>query len=258
METNDRALKAIALIPARAGSQRVKDKNIRVLGEHPLIAYTIAAARLSSVFSDIIVSTDSDLYAEIASYYGAEVPFQRPSSMAGEISPDIEWVRFTLEVLRDMGREYDCFSILRPTSPFRMPETIQRAWKEFISTERIDSLRAVEPCGQHPGKMWVINNSRMTPLFPFSINNTPWHSNPYQILPEIYVQNASLEIAYTSVVFKQGNISGTVIQPFLTSNHEGFDINKEDDWRVAEILINEHTVSLPPISIAPYSKFEER
>jgi N-acylneuraminate cytidylyltransferase len=76
----------VALIPARAGSKRVPDKNIRPLAGHPVIAYTIAAALESGVFADVIISTDSEHYAEIAQYYGAEVPFLRPPELAGDVS----------------------------------------------------------------------------------------------------------------------------------------------------------------------------
>ena len=117
----------VALIPARSGSKRVPDKNIRPLAGHPLIAYTIAAALGSGIFNDVMVSTDSEHYAEIAKYYGAQVPFLRPVELAGDQSPDFEWLQYTLSRLRETGRSYDCFSILRPTSPFRMPATIQRA-----------------------------------------------------------------------------------------------------------------------------------
>src|SRR5688572_29509752 len=105
----------VALVPARAGSKRVKSKNIRLLGAHPLIAYTIAAARASAVFSAIVVSTDSPLIAQVARHYGAEVPFLRPPALAGETSPDIEWVRHALRELAEFGRRYEAFSILRPT-----------------------------------------------------------------------------------------------------------------------------------------------
>ena len=106
----------VGLIPARAGSKRVPHKNIRLLAGHPVIAYTIAAALESKVFSDVIVSTDSKQYAEIARYYDAEVPFLRPPELAGDVSPDIEWLEYTLRRLQEDGRKYDCFSILRPSS----------------------------------------------------------------------------------------------------------------------------------------------
>ena len=117
----------VALIPARSGSKRVQDKNIRPLAGHPLIAYTIMAARASRVFDAVIVSTDSEAYAQIARKYGAEIPFLRPAEIAGDLSPDIEWVEYTLKKLQSEGREFDVFSILRPTSPFRLPRT----WNGF-------------------------------------------------------------------------------------------------------------------------------
>jgi len=121
----------VALIPARAGSKRVPSKNTRMLGGHPLIAYTLAAARSSGVFDAVIVSTDSEETAAIARRYGGEVPFLRPAEMAGDTAPDIDWIAYTLKRLQDDGRSWDCFSILRPTSPFRQPETIRRACRKW-------------------------------------------------------------------------------------------------------------------------------
>ncbi|HET9383893.1 MAG TPA: acylneuraminate cytidylyltransferase family protein, partial [Gemmatimonadales bacterium] len=187
----------IGLVPARAGSKRVANKNIRVLGKHPLIAYTIAAARASGVFSAVLVSTDSPLIGETARHYGAEVPFLRPAELATEHSADIEWLEYTISRLRQAGRTFDAFSILRPTSPFRKPDTIRRAWREFLSRPQADSIRAVEKCAQHPYKMWLVEGERMQPFVKQAPEDggPPWHSRPYQALPRVYVQNASLEIA---------------------------------------------------------------
>jgi N-acylneuraminate cytidylyltransferase len=243
----------VALIPARAGSKRVPDKNIRILGGHPVIAYTIAAALESKTFSDVIVSTDSEQYAEIARYYGAKVPFLRPPELAGDVSPDIEWLEYTLKKLEQDGCKYDCFSILRPTSPFRLPETIQRAWRTFLAEKGVDSLRAVEKCQQHPGKMWVVRGKRMMPLLPLSPPEQPWHSSQYQSLPEVYVQNASLEIAWPRVVAEQRTIAGTVMMPFLTEEYEGFDVNNSYDWDLAEYLVTNGDVQLPAVKKIPYA-----
>jgi CMP-N-acetylneuraminic acid synthetase len=242
----------VALIPARAGSKRVPDKNIRRLAGHPIMAYTIAAALESAVFSDVIVSTDSEQYAEIARYYGAEVPFMRPLELAGDISPDIEWLEYTLKKLEEGGRKFACFSILRPTNPFRLPGTIQRAWQAFLAEDGVDSLRAVEKCQQHPGKMWVVRGNRMMPLLPLSPPDQPWHSSQYQSLPEVYVQNASLEIAWTRVVLEERTIAGTVFMPFLTEGYEGFDINNPHDWILAEQLVANGNAPLPIIPKNPY------
>jgi CMP-N,N'-diacetyllegionaminic acid synthase len=237
----------IALIPARSGSKRVPDKNIRPLAGHPLIAYSICAALRSGVFAAVVVSTDSEAYARIAREYGAETPFMRPAELSGDTSPDIEWVEYTLKRLAEQGRHYDCFSILRPTSPFRLPETIQRAWTEFCAEEGVDSLRAVEKCGQHPGKMWVIRGRRMLPLLPFGPAEQPWHSSQYPSLPLVHVQNASLEIAWSRVVFAGRTIAGNVLMPFLTRDEEGFDVNQPYDWALAEQMVASGADRLPSV-----------
>jgi N-acylneuraminate cytidylyltransferase len=206
----------------------------------------------SQVFSAVIVSTDSQLYGDIAGHYGAEVPHLRPSELAGDLSPDIEWVEYTLRRLQENGRDYDCFSILRPTSPFRLPETIKRAWQAFLAGEGTDSLRAVEKCKQHPGKMWVVRGNRMVPLLPLTPSEQPWHSSQYQSLPEVYAQNASLEIAWSRVIFEGRTIAGNVLMPFFTKDYEGFDLNSAYDWNLAEHLIDSGQAGLPSIPQSPY------
>jgi CMP-N,N'-diacetyllegionaminic acid synthase len=245
----------VALIPARHGSKRVPGKNVRVLGGHPLLAYTIAPALESGIFDSVIVSTDSEEVAAVARHYGAEVPFLRPASMASDTSPDIEWLHHTLRTLGQRGRAWEAFCLLRPTSPFRTAETIRRAWQRFSTQDGVHSLRAVEKCAQHPGKMWIVRGDRMLPLLPFGTAERPWHSTPYQALPEVYVQNASLEIAWTDVVLRQGSIAGSVIVPFLTEESEGFDINDPRDWALAESLVSDGTARLPHV---PHPAFSTR
>jgi CMP-N,N'-diacetyllegionaminic acid synthase len=247
----------VGLIPARAGSNRISHKNVRTLNGHPMIAYSIVSAIKSHIFSSIIVSTDSPEYADIARYYGAEVPFLRPETYSGKLSPDIEWIDFTLGELEKVGKSFDCFAILRPTSPFRLPETIQRAWHQFANSSDIDSLRAVEKCTQHPAKMWVIRGGLLSPILPYSSNGTPWHSTPYQDLPEVFSQNASLEIAWTRVVTQEHTIAGERIIPFITREYEGFDINVPEDWFTAEYLISNRLAKLVEMELPPYQKNTE-
>jgi CMP-N-acetylneuraminic acid synthetase len=238
----------VALIPARAGSRRVPNKNVRSLAGHPLLAYTIAAALDSGVFGDVIVSTDSNQIADLARGYGAEVPFLRPADLAGDTSVDIDWVRHILTSLADEGRHWDCYAILRPTSPFRRPETIRRAWAEFVIDGSADSLRAVQPCREHPAKMWTIDGARMHPVMANPDRaGTPWHSMPYQALPPIHVQNASLEIARCDVPLRLGSIAGEHIMPFFTRDLEGVDINTAEDWLLAELHASEHPDALPAV-----------
>jgi CMP-N,N'-diacetyllegionaminic acid synthase len=239
----------VALIPARQSSKRVPGKNVRVLRGHPMLAYTIAPAIESGVFDAVIVSTDSEETAAVARHYGAEVPFLRPAAFATDTSPDIEWVEYTLRELGKRGRSWDAFSLLRPTSPFRSPDTIRRAWRQFTSEQGVDSLRAVELCTQHPAKMWVVEGNRMRPLLEQPEPGTqPWHSTPYQALPRVYVQNASLEIAWTPIALEKRTIAGDVLIPFITEGYEGFDINDPHDWIVAERLLEDGAAMLPRVA----------
>ena len=234
----------IALIPARAGSQRIPNKNIRELNGHPLLAYTIAAARESGVFDHILLMTDSLEYATIATKYGAEA---YPRAVSNDLEPDYAWVSHS-PLMDD-----DCFAILRPTSPFRTADTIRRAWQQWCEMgDRFDSLRAVELCKQHPGKMWVHRqNGQIDPLITHwpDIDGQPPHSRPYQSLPNVHVQNASLEIAWTRVLKEHGNISGKRVMGFVTKGYEGFDLNTEDDWRMAELLIERGLATLPEVKV---------
>ena len=239
------SLKTVAFIPARSGSTRIPNKNIRLLDGVPLLAYSINAALDSKIFDSVICATDSEEYADIAVQYGADVPFLRPSKISGSEDPDISWVKFMLETLRTHNKTYDIFAILRPTSPFRQASTIIRAYNKFTSAKKVDSIRAVQPCSEHPGKMWVLNNDNMQPLLPYDIKGVPWHSNQKSALPEIFIQNASLEMAWAEVVTDKKSISGSVILPFITDDFEGFDINEESDWILAEHHIKEGNVKLP-------------
>lgn len=243
----------VALIPARAGSQRVPHKNIRLLQHHPLLAYSICAARQSGVFSAIVLCTDSEHYAEIGRHYGAEVPFLRSLEISTATSPDIDWVEMALCRLAAGGHDFAAFSILRPTSPFRKAKTICRAWGAFLAAgNSIDSLRAVEKCTQHPGKMWIVRNERMHPLLPMAPQTQPFHSTQFAALPEVYVQNASLEIAWSRVVHRGRTIAGETLLAFMTQNDEGIDINTDDDWWYANYALDTGRAHLPEIDRDPY------
>jgi N-acylneuraminate cytidylyltransferase len=230
----------------------VPNKNIKLLGGHPMLAYTVRAAIDSGVFDAVICATDSEQYADIARHYGADVPFLRPAAISGDKSPDVEWVVWILDALKQQGRDYEIFSILRPTSPFRLPETIRRAWDAFIDDPGTDSLRAIEKCKQHPGKMWVIRGRHMLPVMPFTIGATPWHSSQYAALPEIYAQDASLEIGWSRIALQQNSIAGEVIIPFISKGLEGFDINEPEDWLLAEHYLAQSEARLPAVSHPPY------
>jgi CMP-N,N'-diacetyllegionaminic acid synthase len=241
---------AIALIPARSGSLRVIGKNIRPLAGHPLIAYAIAVARQSGVFQRVLVSTNCSKTAEIARYYGADVPFLRPAEYATSVSPDIEWITYTLS---KMLERYDLFGIIRATCPFRGPDVVKRGMAQLLATPEADSIRAVELCKQHPGKMWNIEGRLRKPILDQSHLNVAWHAGQYQALPKVYVQNSALEIAWCRVVWETHTREGKVLMPFLTDGYEGLNIDYEEDWERAEQLVRECKATLPPVDRKPFA-----
>jgi CMP-N,N'-diacetyllegionaminic acid synthase len=244
---------AVAFIPARSGSQRVPHKNVARLNGHPMLAYTIAAAKASGVFDAIVLCTDDEDYARIGAHYGAEAPFLRPREAATATSADIEWLVQALDHLKGAGRSYDVFSILRPTSPFRRADTIRAAFERFTAKPDFDSLRAISPVTEHPGKMWVVRGDVMVPLLPLNPDGVPWHSQQMASLPKVYKQNASLEIAWTRVARADPpTIAGNVVMPLITEGHDGFDINRPSDLEEAEALVASGEAALPHIDAAPY------
>lgn len=246
----------VALIPARGGSKRVPRKNIKPLAGHPLLAYTIAAAKQSGIFGDVIVSTEDPEIEYAALSYNATT-LRRPAEFARDLSPDIEWLTYALQN-GGLARDYDAFAILRPTSPFRSAATIQRAWKAFtVAGDSVDSLRAVEPVSQHPGKMWDLYTmpSGLELIDPLLSDEfwgikepPPAHSRATQSLPKVYAQNASLEIAHVRTVTEKHSISGNRVLPFFTEGFEGLDVNTELDWLFAEWLVEKGLAKLPEVS----------
>ena len=229
--------RCVALIPARSGSKRILNKNIKKLNNKPLISYTIKAAIKSKLFDQIILVTDSKKYASIGKKCGAKVPFIRSKNISSSKSPDIQWVKWILKKINFTNCKTDIFFILRPTSPFRTDKTIKKAWNIFFNNrKKIDSLRAVQLCKEHPGKMWMVKKNYIIPIIKSKIKGTPWHSNQYSALPKIYMQNASLEISWVKNPLKNNLIAGNKIIPFYTNNYEGFDINVIEDWEKAEKL----------------------
>ena len=242
---------AVAFVPARSGSERVPGKNVRPLAGHPLLAYAIETALQSGVFDRVVCSTDSEQIADVARWYGAEVPFLRPAEYATSTSPDIEWLAFTLERLEPRP---DLFAIVRATNPFRGPPAVRRGLEQLLATPEADSLRAVELVKQHPGKMWLLadDGRTMRPLLDQASLDVAWHAGQYQALPPVYVQNSALEIAWSRVVEATGTREGRMLAPFLTEGFEGLNIDDEEDFARAEQLVAEGRARLVAIGRDPY------
>lgn len=226
----------LCLIPARSGSKRVPSKNILPLNGKPLIAYTIEAARASQHVNRIVVSTDSEEIAVIARECGAEVPFLRPASIAQSDSTEMQFFEHALDWFAE-NEEYipDLIVLLYPTSPFRKTESIDAAIEKMLAHPEADSLRSVRLCSEHPYKMWVDDGDYLQPFVDTADKNS--HTLSYQLLPTVYIQNASIYITRPQTIFEKGTPTGDIIVPFVMDEIESVDINTPLDFKFAELLM---------------------
>ena len=234
----------IGFIPARSGSQRIQDKNITMLRGNPLLSYTVNAAIESKILDAVFCITDSKEYMDIACCYGAS-PFElRPSEISSSHSPDIEWLLWALELLPEKSPN-DTVVILRPTSPLRSSNLIRAVVEKFLRLKnRVDSVRTVSPVTEHPGKMWRMTGDVMVPLLPFSNELAPWHSSQKISLPEVFIQNACIEVSDVESVLRTKSIAGNVVAPYKMTGLEAFDLNEPIDLLFMEFLVQEGQIYL--------------
>ncbi len=235
-----RDMRITALIPARSGSKRIPGKNIKDFCGHPLLAYTIQVAKDSGLFDDIVVSTDKRDTWDIAKKHGARYHV-RLEEHGQDTSPDIDWIKDALSKIDDKP---DIIVIIRPTNPFRTVKMLVRSMIQFLQSD-CDSMRAVEPVKQHPYKMW--NLRPVGDLRPMHNIDGGDFALPTQSLPQLYVQNASLEIIWTKTIELFDNVYGDTIMPYFTEGYEGYDINTPEDWILAEELVKRGMVKLPEV-----------
>ena len=229
-------MKILGFIPARAGSKRIPNKNIKPLGNKPLIAYTIEASLKSKHINRTIVSTDSKVIAAVARQYGAEVPFIRPESISKTNSTEMEFFEHALSWLEQKENyEPDLIVLLYPTSPFRKPESIDHAIENIQKHPEADSLRSIKLCTEHPYKMWVEKNGYLKPF----INDKDYsiHTLSYQVLPTVYIQNACIYITKPATIRNKKSPTGNIIISFIMDEEESIDINNPTDFEFAEMKI---------------------
>lgn len=233
-------MKILCLIPARSGSQGIKNKNIKLFKNKPLLGWSIQQAQNCKFKMKIVVSTDSEEYSKIAIQYGAESPFLRPSSISGSLSTDYEVVKHCLDWLKN-NQNYcpDIIIQLRPTQPCRKVSDINNSLKLFIDNyEHYDSLRTVVLNNKSPYKMYQIENQRLKPLFSEVNKLKEPFNQARQLLPDTYLHNGYIDIFKSSII-SQGTISGTNIYPYIMSPSEDIDIDTEEDWAKAEQSFSE-------------------
>jgi YrbI family 3-deoxy-D-manno-octulosonate 8-phosphate phosphatase len=233
-------LQVLALIPARGGSKGIPRKNIREFAGYPLIAYSILAALRSKLVTRVIVSTDDREIAETAKEYGAEVPFMRPAELAQDDTLDLPVFEHALGWLKaHENYEPDFVVQLRPTSPIRPRDLIDRSIQMLADHPQADSVRGVVPAGQNPYKMWVINqDGNMKPLLAVDGIKEPYNA-PRQALPKTFWQTGHIDVIRPKVIFHKGSMSGDVILPVQIDPKFTVDIDHQRDWARYESLVRE-------------------
>ena len=230
----------VALIPARSGSKGVVDKNIMLLGGIPLISYSIVAAKKSKLIDRIIVSTDSEEYAEIARSYGAETPFIRPKDISGDLATDVEFFRHAIDWLQENENfvpEY--FVHLRPTTPFRDPKVLDKAIKEFICSD-YSALRSCHKMSESSYKTFEVENNIFKRICNGG-NNIEGSNAARQEFPVTYEANGYIDIVRSEMISKHNLIHGSYVRAFIT------DIAHEID-EVSDIDFLEYLIQKKPES----------
>lgn len=204
------------IIPARAGSKGVPGKNIKLLGGYPLIAYSIAAAKMSKNISRAIISTDSTEISAIAKKYGAEAPFIRPAELATDKSQDIDFVLHALKWFwQNENKTPDYLAHLRPTTPLRDPVIIDKAVEELKQRSGATSLRSGHPAAESPFK-WFLRNAEgyFTGILPEYTNDRI--NGPRQSFPVVYVPDGYVDMLKSAFILESRQLYGDKMVGFTS------------------------------------------
>ena len=238
--------KICAIIPARGGSKSIPKKNILNIKGYPLIAYSIALAKLSKKIDRVIVTTDSEEIADIAKKYGAEVPFLRPKEFSEDASTDKEFLDHAIAWFeKNEGKAPDYFVHLRPTSPLRNPEKIDEAIDLMLKHPKANALRSGHKIDVVPQKLFALEDGYFVGLFPRD-KRPDYHNMPRQAFAPTYKPDGYVDIVKTSFIKKAGRIHGNKILAFLTPDTGDIDylsdlvyvqkVIKEKRWQIYEYL----------------------
>lgn len=233
----------LALIPARGGSKGLTRKNVRLLQGHPLISYSIAAGKQARLVTRTICTTDDPEIAEVAQYYGAEVPFLRPTELAGDLTLDLPVFQHTLHWLAEHEDWVPEIVIqLRPTSPVRFPNQVDKAVQMLLDDPEASGVRTVCPTPCNPYKMWQISkNIGVQSHYMSNLIDVPGIVEPYnqprQNLPEVFWQTGTIDVARASVILN-GSMTGSNLLPLLMDARFAVDIDGEIGLRVADVVMD--------------------
>jgi len=221
----------LGIVPARSGSIRVLNKNIRLFGGRPLLEWTVRAAREAGCLSRIIVSTDCEDIAEIARKSGAEAPWLRSPALASATADVVDAVLEVLDRVDAAGESRpEGVMLLQPTSPFRTSESIRVACALFASGQG-KSVVSVRPARDHPA--WCMRLDERGCLQPLTREHAPRTRS--QDLPAVFSLNGAIYVATPENISSRRSFhSPETIGFIMRSQIEGLDIDTPEDWDIAE------------------------
>ena len=208
-------MSVLAIVPARAGSRGIPDKNVVSFRGKPLLVHSIEHGLAARNVDRVIVSTDSPRYRAVALDSGAEAPFLRPAALAGDFSTDLEVFVHALEWLdAHEGYRPEACVHLRPTHPTRRVLDVEQAVELLLADPSADSVRSVVKAPHTPYKMWRLDEAgTLQPLLAGPVPES-WNQ-PRQALPEVYMQNAAVDVVRARVVRERRSMTGGRVLPYL-------------------------------------------
>ena len=231
-------MKNIAVILARSGSKGLPHKNIRALAGHPLMAYTIKAALDSGMFERVMVSTDSEEYAEIARKYGAEVPFLRSAENSGDRSSSWDAVKEVLDQYeKEFGETFDVVALLQVTSPLRTGEQIKQAFRKMEETDAnsLYSIREIEfpvSWAEYVPDTLCMNERK------YAVEVDPREYLPRQTAGNAYRANGAIYLYKTDALRTDAYPNETKCYGYVMGKIPSIDIDDLEDFALAESVIN--------------------
>lgn len=223
--------RALAIVPARAGSKRLPGKNLREFLGKPLINWSIEFARSVPRFNEVMVSTDDETVARVARNAGAAVPGLRPAELASDSASTVDVVLHVLANYADAGQSFDYVAVLQPTTPVRLAERWQQAFRALDAGA--PAAIGVMIASVHP--YWCYRQGGDGTLLPFFPDEVGTRS---QLLPKACVVNGSLYLARCAEVQAQRTLVPAGVRG-VTCEHEveSVDIDTASDWEEAERLV---------------------
>lgn len=229
-------MKILGLLVARSGSKGISNKNFKILGSNLLLEYTIQSALASDKLQNLVLSTDSQIYADFAISKGVSVPFIRPAELAQDTTPTIEVVVHALGQMNALGRHFDAVCLLQPTHPFREKGSIDRAIDQFILSGA-DSLISVLPVPHEWNPHWIFEPNKEGYLK--LANGEDEIIRRRQDLPQAFFRDGSIYITKTEVILKSRSLYGKKIAYMENDPMYYVNIDTEQDWEKAELKLKE-------------------